>query len=186
MTRFERGLCTTYGAAALFLAYITIRQALTGPWWTVAALALCTLLPLAAIIRECEHVDQLAIAEAVAERAARLRTRTQRHTASTITDDALDELYADRDSLAEELRITRCLLGADGVCTVDEVLDTVVQLQAEVRNAQHVVRHVRRVAGTRLANDECGEWERHGYHSAMAEVLAALDSTEQPKESTTP
>jgi hypothetical protein len=49
-----------YGAAALFLAYATVEQALYGEVWAVAALAACSLVPLIGLVRETEHADAMA------------------------------------------------------------------------------------------------------------------------------
>jgi hypothetical protein len=63
MTRFARVVCSIYGAAALFLAYATVQQALYGDeLWAVAALAACSLVPLIALVRETERADATVIA----------------------------------------------------------------------------------------------------------------------------
>jgi hypothetical protein len=77
MTRLARGLCVIYGAAALFLAYATVQQALYGEVWAVAALAACSLVPLIGLVREMAFADTMDAAQADAERAARLRDRQE-------------------------------------------------------------------------------------------------------------
>jgi len=53
-------------------------------------------------------------------------------------------------------------------------------LVPELEQAQAAIERVREVTARRLADDECGEWERHGYHSALNDVRRALNGTEQP------
>jgi hypothetical protein len=71
MTRFARVVCMIYGAAALFLAYATVEQALHGEVWAVAALAACSLVPLIGLMRETEHSDAVANARALVDSVAR-------------------------------------------------------------------------------------------------------------------
>lgn len=75
MTRFARALCTIYGAAALFLAWATVQQALYGEPWAVVAFGACSLIPLISLLRETEFVDAKTAARVETERAARLRDR---------------------------------------------------------------------------------------------------------------
>lgn len=86
MTRFARGLCVMHGAAALFLAYATVQQALYGEPWAVAALAACSLVPLIALVRETEHADTVTVIRTDTERAARLRDRTEQRSLRAAAD----------------------------------------------------------------------------------------------------
>jgi hypothetical protein len=86
VTRFARILCSIYGAAALFLAYVTVQQALYGEVWAVAALAACSLVPLIALVRETEYADTLAVVRTDTERAARLRDRTEQRSIRAAAD----------------------------------------------------------------------------------------------------
>ena len=78
MTRFARVVCMIYGAAALFLAYATVEQALHGEVWAVAALAACSLVPLIGLMREVEHADEMAAARALVEHANAVLDRADR------------------------------------------------------------------------------------------------------------
>jgi hypothetical protein len=85
MSRLARVACTIYIAAALFLAYATVQQALYGEAWAVAALAGCSLVPLIAFIRETGHGDTAATARSLfgpvnATRARRGRPALPRRT----------------------------------------------------------------------------------------------------------
>lgn len=95
MTRFARGLCLMYGAAALFLAYAAVQQALYGEVWTVAAFAACSLVPLIALVRETEHADTVTGLRADAERAARLRDRKEQRSLREAAD-ALGHVCCER------------------------------------------------------------------------------------------
>ncbi|WP_328544603.1 hypothetical protein [Streptomyces europaeiscabiei] len=86
MTRFARILCSIYGAAALFLAFATVQQALYGEVWAVAALAACSLVPLIALIRETEHADTVTAVRTDTERAARLRDRMEQRSLRAAAD----------------------------------------------------------------------------------------------------
>ncbi|KFG07537.1 hypothetical protein [Streptomyces scabiei] len=86
MTRFARVLCSIYGAAALFLAFATVQQALYGEVWAVAALAACSLVPLIALVRETEHADTLTVVRTDTERASRLRDRTEQRSLRAAAD----------------------------------------------------------------------------------------------------
>jgi hypothetical protein len=85
MNRPARALCTLYLAAALFLAYATVQQALYGEAWAVAALAACSLVPLIAFIRETGRDDAATTARSLfgpvnAARARRGRPSLPRRT----------------------------------------------------------------------------------------------------------
>lgn len=95
MTRTARTVCAIYGAAALFLAYATIQQALYGEAWAVAALAACSLVPLIGLVRECALADALDEVRANAERAARLRDLPDR-TGIRAAADALGHACCER------------------------------------------------------------------------------------------
>jgi hypothetical protein len=84
-----------HGAAALFLAFATVQQALYGEVWAVAALAACSLVPLIALMRETEYADNLAGLRADAERAARLRDRKEQRSLRE-TADALGHVCCER------------------------------------------------------------------------------------------
>jgi hypothetical protein len=71
MTRFARVVCMIYGAAALFLAYATVEQALYGEVWAVAALAVCSLVPLIGLVREVANSDAVANARDLVDSVAR-------------------------------------------------------------------------------------------------------------------
>lgn len=88
-----------------------------------------------------------------------------RHTASTITDDVLDQLYAERDRLAHEVQQWKATYGEHALH------DTLARLH----RAESAVKRALRLA-TRWA-----VLRTHG--SAATELRAALA---EPKESTTP
>ncbi|MEV8031411.1 hypothetical protein [Streptomyces sp. NPDC086182] len=60
MTRLARVVCSIYGATSLFLAYATVQQAMYGELWAVAALSVCSVVPLIGLVRETEHADAMA------------------------------------------------------------------------------------------------------------------------------
>jgi hypothetical protein len=61
------------------------------------------------------------------------------------------------------------------------LLNSGIAALRDVAKAKHqsTLARVRTAASTRLADDECGEQERRGYHSAMSEILAILNEQEQ-------
>lgn len=95
MTRFAQALCSIYGAAALFLAYAAVQQALYGEVWAVAAFAACSLVPLIALVRETEHADTMTAIRTDTERAARLRDRGEQRNLRE-TADALGHACCER------------------------------------------------------------------------------------------
>lgn len=79
-----------------------------------------------------------------------------------LTSEQLEALYTERDMLRRNLR--RAL--------EDAAIHAALHAHAEAALAR-----VRKAVSVRLADDECGEWERHGYHGALADVRRALDDT---------
>ncbi|MEU5091696.1 hypothetical protein [Streptomyces sp. NPDC021356] len=73
MTRVARILCAFYGAVSVVLGYAAVDQAVHGAAWAAPVLAACSLAPLAGWLREAEHADERAIAQADADRAVRTR-----------------------------------------------------------------------------------------------------------------
>lgn len=121
--------------------------------------------------RTAEQVDAVT---AEAKRLMERRTTTLRRRAETAET---------------ELRVLRAGLRANGA---DPTQIQNLWAQIRLRNrqwrdakrerdeAQAAIKRVREVTARRLADDECSEPERRGYHSALADVRRALDGTEQP------
>jgi hypothetical protein len=89
---------------------------------------------------------------------------TDRVLLGELTREQLEALYSERDMLRRNLR--RALGDAE--------IHAALHAQAEA-----AITRVRRAVSVRLADDECGEWERHGYHSALADVRRALEATHE-------
>lgn len=77
-----------------------------------------------------------------------------------LTSEQLEALYAERDMLRRNLQ--RALNDAE--------IHAALHAAAEASLAR-----VRRAVSVRLADDECGEQERRGYHSALADVARAIN-----------
>lgn len=94
---------------------------------------------------------------------------TDRIPLDAMTSDQLDALY-------EQLEAAEATEAQRQLATAREALASATTRAAR---AEAAIARVRKAISVRLADDECGEWERHGYHSALADVRRALDDGEE-------
>lgn len=79
---------------------------------------------------------------------------------------------AERDQLREALGAALGRASADRAALIE------VGMRERARQA--AIERVRKALAVRLADDECGEQERRGYHSALIDVGRALDDGDEP------